>query len=45
MSSNTPMMDSTEYKSQEKTMADNKVASENKSGSDSTVTEKKRKNK
>ena len=40
MSSNTPMMDSTEDKSQEKTMAENKVTPENKSGSDSTVTEK-----
>ena len=40
MSSNTPMMDSTEDKIQEKTMVENKVTSENKSGSDSTVTEK-----
>ena len=45
MSSNTPMMDSTEDNSQEKTMAKNKVTSENKSGSDSTVTEKTGKNK
>ena len=40
MSSNTPMINSTEDKSQEKTMAQNKKTSENKSGSDSTVTEK-----
>ena len=40
MSSNTPMMASTEDKSQEETMAENKQTSENKSGSDSTVTEK-----
>ena len=40
MSSNTPMMDSTEDKSQEKTMAENKKTSENKSGTDSTETEK-----
>ena len=43
MSSNTPMMDSTEDKSQEKIMSENKVTSENKSGSDSTVTEKREK--
>ena len=34
------MMDSTEDNGQEKTLATNKVTSENKSGSDSTVTEK-----
>ena len=45
MSSNTPMMDSTEDNSQEKTMAKNKVTQENKSGSDSTVTEKNREKK
>ena len=38
MSSNTLIIDSTEDKIQEKTMAENKVTSENKSGSDSTVT-------
>ena len=43
MSSNTPMMDSTEDNSQEKTMAKNKVPSENKSRSDSTVSEKQKK--
>ena len=40
MSSNTSLMDLTEDNIQEKTMAKNKVTSENKSGSDSTVTEK-----
>ena len=40
MSSNTTMIDSTEDKSQEKTMAENKKKSENKPGTDSTVTEK-----
>ena len=40
MSSNTPIIDSTEDKSQEKTMAENKATSENKSRSDSTVTGK-----
>ena len=44
MSSNTPMMDSTEDKSQEKTMDENKKTSENKSGTDSTETEKTEKN-
>ena len=39
------MMDSTEDKSQEKTMAENKKTSENKSGIDSTVTEKKQRKK
>ena len=45
MSSNTPMMDSTEDNGQERTMAKNKVPSENKSVSDSTVTEKTEKKK
>ena len=45
MSSNTTMMDSTEDKSQGKTMAENKKTSENKSVSDSTVTEKNREKK
>ena len=40
MSSNTLLMDSTENNSQEKTMAKTKVLSEDKSASDSTVTEK-----
>ena len=40
MSSNTPMMNSTEDKSQVKKMAKDKATPENKSGSDSTVTEK-----
>ena len=43
MSFNTPMMDSTENKIQGKTMAKNKKPLENKSGSDSTVTEKQKK--
>ena len=38
------MMDSTEDKSQEKTMDENKKTSENKSGTDSTETEKTEKN-
>ena len=42
MSSNTPLMESTEDNSQDKKMAKTKVPSENKSGSDSTVTEKNR---
>ena len=33
MSSNTPMVDSTEDKSQDKIMTENKVTTENKSGS------------
>ena len=45
MSSNTPLMDSIEDNSQEKTMAKTKVPSEDKSGSDSTVTEKQREKK
>ena len=45
MSSNNPIMDSTEDNSQQKKMAKNKVPSENKSGSDSTVTEKTEKKK
>ena len=45
MSSNTPMMDSTEDNSHEKTMANTKVPSENKSWTDSTVTEKNREKK
>ena len=45
MSSNTPMMNSTEDNSQDKTTTENKVTSENKSGSDSTVTEKNREKK
>ena len=40
LSSIGPMMDSTEDNNQEKKMAKNKVPSENKLGSDSTVTEK-----
>ena len=40
MSSNTTLMDSTEDNSQEITMAKTKVPPEDKSGSDSTVTEK-----
>ena len=43
MSSINLFMDSTEDNSQEKTMAKNKVTSKNKSGSGSTVTEKKEK--
>ena len=43
MSSNTPLMDSTEDNSQQKTMAKTKVPSEDKSGSASTVTEKREK--
>ena len=38
MSFNTPMIDSTEDNSQEKTMAENKVTSENKSGFESVDT-------
>ena len=45
MSSSTPLAGSTEDNNQEKTMANTKVPSEDKSGSDSTVTEKNRENK
>ena len=45
MSSNNPMIDSTEDNIQQKTTEKNKVTSENKSGSDSTVTEKTEKKK
>ena len=45
MSSSTPLVGSTEDNNQEKTMANTKVPSEDKSGSDSTVTEKNRENK
>ena len=40
MSSNTPLMDSTEDNNQEQKMAKTKVSSEDKLGSASTVTEK-----
>ena len=45
MSSNTPIMDSTDDNSQEKIMAKNKVPSENRSGYDSTITDKIERNK
>ena len=45
MYSNTPLKDSTEENSQGKKMAQSKVPSENESGSDSTVSEKKEKQK
>ena len=43
MSSNSPLMDSTEDIIQEKILAETKVPSKDKSGSDSTVTEKTKK--
>ena len=45
MSSNTPLINSTEDDSEEEKMVKTKVPSEDKSGSDSTVTEKTEKKK